>query len=332
MIRNSNRLGHRVTVGEDLVAVGVVSLLVAAVVFVEPLRIPGLTLIAASLLVLFLPGYCITAVFLPSRTGIQRYVMGDSAEAETVFRVALAVGSSVAVSGGVGMLMYFAAVPITRGNVSLALLGLTATGIVLAWVRRQSLPASVRYDPAILSTVRRTSGTTASGELLSRFVPILVVVALVASVSLVAVAVQSPDSAEQFTELGVLVPNEDGAATANDYPSEMTVGESQRLQLVVENEEHEAVEYTMVVLAQRTTVEDGERTVAEEAELDQFSFTLASGETWERSYEYEASLRGETVRTTFLLYRGEPPANPSLDSAYREVHFWTTVREGETES
>jgi len=29
--------------------------------------------------------------------------------------------------------------------------------------------------------------------------------------------------------------------------------------------------------------------------------------------------------TLYLVYRGTPPADPSVDTAYREVHLWISV-------
>jgi len=30
-------------------------------------------------------------------------------------------------------------------------------------------------------------------------------------------------------------------------------------------------------------------------------------------------------RLVYLLYRGEPPAEPRIDNAYRELHLWINV-------
>jgi len=34
---------------------------------------------------------------------------------------------------------------------------------------------------------------------------------------------------------------------------------------------------------------------------------------------------GENMRLTFLLYRDSPPQNPSVDTAYREIHLRVNV-------
>jgi uncharacterized membrane protein len=36
-------------------------------------------------------------------------------------------------------------------------------------------------------------------------------------------------------------------------------------------------------------------------------------------------LTGDRMRLTYMLYRGAPPATPTTDNAYRELHLWVNV-------
>jgi len=40
------------------------------------------------------------------------------------------------------------------------------------------------------------------------------------------------------------------------------------------------------------------------------------------------TLPGERLRLVYLLYKGDPPAEPTVENAYREVHLWVNVSEG----
>lgn len=36
-------------------------------------------------------------------------------------------------------------------------------------------------------------------------------------------------------------------------------------------------------------------------------------------------MEGERLRLAFLLYQNEPPAQPTVDNVYRELHLWVNV-------
>jgi uncharacterized membrane protein len=52
---------------------------------------------------------------------------------------------------------------------------------------------------------------------------------------------------------------------------------------------------------------------------------LAQGETWTEEYGITPTMEGERLRLVFLLYEGEPPANPTLENAYRSSRLWVNV-------
>lgn len=70
-------------------------------------------------------------------------------------------------------------------------------------------------------------------------------------------------------------------------------------------------------------------TVLEEVELHRFHTRVEYNDTWLETYPIESTMTGENLRFTFLLYKGDPPANPSVENAYRKVHLWVNVEEGE---
>jgi len=38
-------------------------------------------------------------------------------------------------------------------------------------------------------------------------------------------------------------------------------------------------------------------------------------------------MTGENLRVQYLLYRGDPPAEPTQENAYRSLHLWVDVFE-----
>jgi uncharacterized membrane protein len=99
------------------------------------------------------------------------------------------------------------------------------------------------------------------------------------------------------------------------------------------NQEHEQVEYTVVVQLQRVEIvnESGATTngttvrVLEERGLQRFQAELAHNETWHNQHTVTPTMTGEGLRLQYLLYRGDPPAEPSAETAYRELHLWVNV-------
>ena len=74
--------------------------------------------------------------------------------------------------------------------------------------------------------------------------------------------------------------------------------------------------------------------MTDRARLDRYSVTVAHNESEirERPLELDAGtareFAGEDRRVKFLLYRGEPPADPTAEGAYRDLHLWVQVSGG----
>jgi uncharacterized membrane protein len=66
-------------------------------------------------------------------------------------------------------------------------------------------------------------------------------------------------------------------------------------------------------------------TVLERERLRQFRPRVTHNGTWHRPHTVTPTLTGERLRLTYLLYRGESPATPTVGNAYREVHLWVNV-------
>jgi hypothetical protein len=71
---------------------------------------------------------------------------------------------------------------------------------------------------------------------------------------------------------------------------------------------------------------DGDTAVAT-SELDRFRATVDDNETWRLDHTVVPDRTGDDLQLQYLLYRGEAPARPSVDRAYRELHIWVDVTE-----
>jgi len=156
---------------------------------------------------------------------------------------------------------------------------------------------------------------------------VLLVASILLAAGSVTYAVAVPKEGEQFTEFYLLTENESGDLVAAGYPTNMTRGQSASLVVGIGNQEHEQVEYTVVVELQRVEITDNATnvTVLDERELRRFTVDLAHNETWHNQHTVTPTMTGERLRLQYLLYRGEPPADPTVENAYRELHLWVNV-------
>jgi len=305
----------------DLAAVSLFVLFAVTAVEVLPAGSTVRFVIALPTLV-FLPGYACLAVLFPGTaestdsrwTGLNRGL-------DTVERAGLSFGLSVAIVPLV-LLAVGAVRPLTLDVVLGSIAALTLLLTQGALLRRLRLPPGERYGNDLLTTARTAYDRAfADRDVAGRAATVLLVVGLVVGAGSVTVAVANPPDANAFTEFYVGTETEDGDVVASGYPDEIGVDESTTLTFGVENHEQASQEYVVVVQLQR--VEDGD--VVARDRLGAFDETVPAGGTWQRATELSPDRTGDDLRVTYLLYRGEPPAEPTTENAYRSLHVWIEV-------
>lgn len=306
------------------VDLAVVSLFVLFAIAVVELLPPGSTVrfVVALPLLVFLPGYACLAVLFPgtAESSDSRWT-GLNRGLDTVERTGLSFGVSLAIVPlvliGVGALQ-----PLTLDVVLGALAALTLLLAQGALLRRLRLPPDERYGVEPVSRLRTTYDRAfADRGVVGQAAAILLVVGLVVGVGTVTVAVANPPDANTFTEFYVGTETEDGDVVTSGYPDTIGVDESATLAFGVENHEQSSQQYVVVVQLQQ--VDDGE--VVARDRLGTFEETVPAGGTWQRTNEVSPDRTGDDLRVTYLLYRGEPPAEPTAENAYRHLHVWIEV-------
>jgi uncharacterized membrane protein len=294
------------------------------------------------LFVVFVPGYACTAALFPERGGTDsrgtrqsavgkggRSSLGSTRTAgiDGVERAVLSVGLSIAVVPltAIGLDIVGVGPTLVPVVVVVSVVSLLAVGV--AAVRRGSLPANRRYGVNVASLLPPGAGLTDDTTLdtaLDVFVAVSLVVAAASAGYVVAFG-----SAEGDTELYLLSQKESGELEAGSYPEVLEQSRTEPLTLGVDNHEGESVAYTVVVKLQRTQTTGESATVVEERELRRFVPTVEDGGTWTTTYGVTPTMTGDDVRLAVLLYRGEAPQNPTLESAYRATHLWVEVTRSE---
>lgn len=293
------------------------------------------------LFVVFVPGYACTAALFPERggpdgRGTRHSAVGSgggsalgstrTAGIDGVERAVLSVGLSIAIVPLTAIGLDIVGVGPTLAPVVVAVSVVSLLAVGAAAVRRAKLPANRRYSVDVASLLPGAGFTddAALDTVLNVFVAVSLVVAAASAGYVVAFG-----SAEGDTELYLLTQNESGELEAGSYPGVLEQGRTEPLTLGVDNHEGESVPYTVVVKLQRMQTAGDSATVVEERELRRFVPTVEDGGTWTTTYGVTPTMTGDDVRLAVLLYRGEAPQNPTLESAYRATHLWVEVTPSE---
>lgn len=313
----------------DLVTLGGYLLLADLVILGLPDGLVAVRTLFGLPLVFFVPGYAVLAALFPRgrpgdgagwRLGAGRG-LAVRERALYAFGVSIALLPVLAVflsASGVG----FGTVPVVATvTVVVAVAGLVGTA------RRQRLAEAERFALPVrrwsegISEALSGSGAVVNG---------LLAVAVVVAVASVAYGLAAPTGGERYSGFALLTQGEDGQFEAAGYPTTFTAGDPEELVVSVANYEGRPLDYTVVVQLQRVRADGGDVTVLDRTELDRSSTTVEPGDRWRDRLQLAPTTTGEDLRLQFLLYRGEPPADPTAQSAYRHVHIWISVEGAES--
>jgi uncharacterized membrane protein len=289
--------------------------------------------------VLFVPGYAFVAALFPEEgdppvepdDDDSPHPPGEERGIDGIERVALSFGLSIAVVPLIGLVLNFTPWGIRLVPIMVSVSGFTVVCTAVAARRRWALPTDeqfhVPYEEWLADA--RTELFQPDNRADAALNVLLVLSILLATAS-VGYAVAVPKQGEQFTEFYILTEDDDGELVADDYPTEFTQGEGKPLVVGVGNQEHETVDYTVVVELHRVQFERVNNTttrveVLEEDELQRFHPSVRHNETWHQPYNVTPTMTGTNLRLTFLLYQDAVPQEATVDNAYRELHLWVNV-------
>lgn len=319
----------------DLAAVVAFVFITLGAVFLPVISQTPVRIIVGLPFVLFAPGYVFIAALFPEAghspvadetspdDGVASY---EESGIDGLERVALSFGTSIVIVPLIGLVLNFTPWGIRLVPIVLSVSGFTLIATAIASHRRTQLPADEQFTVPYREWF--ASGREEMFHPASRIdgvLNVLLVISLLLAVGSVGYAVAVPKPGESFTELYLLTKGEDGELVADGYPQAFTTGEPQSLYVGIENNEHQTVNYTVVIELQDVRFENNSSQVLQQERLNTFQTTLSHNETWQRNHTVEPTIVGERLRLAYLLYKGEAPSQPTVENAYREVHLWVNV-------
>ncbi|GAA0553222.1 DUF1616 domain-containing protein [Halorubrum ejinorense] len=314
----------------DLLAIAALLVIVAVFVFVAPLRDTPLRPAVSLVFALFAPGYVYLSALFPKRFRPGETSDNASAAAYSegglglLERLVFSFGVSAAITILLGLALGYWLPGISRINLYTGLAVLIAVGLPVAAKRRSGLPSDVRMRSPHRAVTTRIRSRLANQGATANAATVLLAVALVAAAASVGVGGGSSQGSE-VTELYLLSENESGEYVPRQYPETVTRGENESFALGITNQEGGRTTYTVEVLLQEFDGGNGTGPLIAETRVRTFSADLDDGERERIPHTIEPTVGAGSYRLTYLLYVGEPPADPSIDSAYREVHLWIRV-------
>jgi uncharacterized membrane protein len=245
--------------------------------------------------VVFFPGYVIVSAIFPKAEII-----------DNIERIALSFGLSIAVIPLIGLILNYTPWGIRLHTMLTSLFVLIISVSIIAWYRRSQLSVEDRFY--ILISIELPRG----GKLarIDKILTILLIFALIFTFCVFFYVITVPKQGERYTEFYILDENR----TIENYPNNMTIGQTGTIIVGVTCHEHEITGYTVEIELINLTGERMNMT------LGLYSFTLMHNQHNETVYEISFDENG-TYKLLFLLYIND------IADPYRELYIWINVKQ-----
>ena len=286
----------------DLKIASILTLLTFIFVLVPPLNQLFIRTILGLVMVLFLPGYALIAALFIGKDDL-----------DAIERIALSFGLSIAVVPLLGLGLNYTPFGIRLVPIIITLSFFTISMLAIAYIRRGSLPKDEQFSvpfQQMYASIKHEINTKPESKI-DRILTVILVISIIASVSMLVYVIVTPKQGEKFTEFYILGPD----GMADNYPTNLSVGQTGKVIVGVGNHEYQTVDYTVdLVLANET--------------LNSLQFQLEHNSTWEQEIEFipKYTHTGNDSKLNFFLYRDN-----NFTESYRSLHLWIDVTEANTD-
>ncbi|MFH1584413.1 MAG: DUF1287 domain-containing protein, partial [Actinomycetota bacterium] len=252
--------------------------------------IKSVRIVLGLLFVLFLPGYIFIASLFPKKKDLG-----------SIERLALSFGLSIAIVPLIGLILNYTPWGIRLYPILFSISAFILICSIITWYRRNKISEDKRF---LISFEFDFPKWKAIGKL-DKFLSIILIISIISAIGMLIYVIAKPKIGERFTEFYILGPG----GMADNYPTELTIGETGKVIVGIINREYENVNYDVIINM------GGE-------EINRLSsISLAHDEKWEKRVNIVPEEIGENIKVEFLLYKGE---GENIEP-YRELHLWIDV-------
>ncbi len=251
----------------DLQLVTAFILLSALTILLPPLNETPLRVILGLPLVLFLPGYSLTAALFPRKDDLG-----------FIERIALSFGLSIAIAPFICLILNYTPWGIRLIPILISVSEFTILSTALAYKRRMNVENDKRFT---LSFNYKLDIPTRTDKILTS----ILLISIIISLCTVIYALTTPRKEEKFTEFYILGPG----GKAGDYPTNLSRGETGTVIIEIINREYEPMNYKLKVEFNNET-------------LLQREINLHHNETFRENFTF-TPIEKSKQRMEFLLYK-----------------------------
>jgi uncharacterized membrane protein len=289
----------RKNIYDDIFIVILFVLLTAIFVLVAPLDTTWVRTVLGLPMVLFFPGYALIAALFPGKDDL-----------DGIERIALSFGLSIAVVPLLGLGLNYTPWGIRLIPILITLAVFTLVMCVIAIMRRSHLSDSEAFQVQFKAFYQslRTELFTRPESTVDRVLTVILVISILVSVIISVYVIVTPKQGEKFTEFYILGPD----GIADDYPTQMTQGESGTVIVGIVNHEFAVVNYSLGLMLDNESLFNDRKIVS-----------LAHNETWQQPVTFMPKKAGTDMKLQFVLYK-----EYNYTAPYRDAHLWIDVLEG----
>jgi uncharacterized membrane protein len=281
----------------DLVLILITTAAAIVVIFAPFASYGTVRAIAGLLLLFFIPGYAMLAAIFPKKETIKH-----------IERAIFSLVFSVIIVGGSGLILNYTQFGLAPAPLVAFISVFIIVSTCAAYARRRPLSSEESFTISTprVSDVRRALSLQEVTGTLDKTLVIVLILILVTSLIATIYLLATPYSGQHYTELYVLGPD----GKAQDYPSQLRLGENKSVIVGVTNHEQRAVDYTIVTTLNGTT---GSSTISTE------NFSLTNDQNWEKTEVIQPDQTGTNLKLSFLLYANDDT------SPIQQTHLWLNV-------
>jgi uncharacterized membrane protein len=283
--------------------------------------------------ILFIPGYVLIFALFPIRK--------TDKGIDTIERIALSFGLSIAIVPLIGLGLNYTPWGIRLQPILLSLFIFIMGVGSIAVYRWTKTNTSERFTIAITLSLPK------SDHRIDKALTLILGAAIIIAVASLIYVIVVPKTGEKFTEFYLLSTER----RAEDYPTNLTIGEEASVIIGIVNHEYQPVTYTVEVwlinqtIAYNNTTQNNETLYTHAWFMDSLMVLLnhtpvdieaAWEPQWEYNYTFNISQKGKDLKLAFLLFTTPTDASlynrdykdgiaEKMTSAYRETHLFVTV-------
>ena len=288
-------------------------------IFLPVLNTSPFRIIYALPLIIFIPGYTLTAALFPNNIDI-----------DGIERFALSIGLSIILIPCIGLVLNFTVWAIRLIPIIISLIIFTIVMVQIAQYRRFLEPEESRFhvDFSEFIIVKKEGSTSFQGTVLTRALNTIIFLVLIGAICVTVYVIAIPKTEEEFTDFYIL--GENGKAA--DYPTDLISGSPSQVIIGIHNHEYKTVTYIVEIWMTNLSFDASTNsTIVNRMErLDQFSVSIQHNETYQTPHTFTPGEAGLN-QLTFLLFKDAEPTdmltgNERINGSYRNLHLQVTVQ------